>query len=188
MRYAFLASFLASCSAGPPPAAVTSDLDYDRRDWRHWTDADGDCQDARQEVLIRQSEVPVSFEDGRECRVASGRWTCPYTGEVLTDPSALDVDHVVSLREAHDTGGAGWDAARREAFANDLDSPELAAVTASSNRSKGSRGPEEWMPPDPSGRCRYLRARVTVQLRWGLAIPEPEARHALRLLVEECSQ
>jgi len=174
-----------SCSPAPPdPVSAVSGSGYDRSEWKHWTDADGDCQDARQEVLVRQSEVPVAFEDGRECRVASGRWTCPYTGEVVTDPSALDVDHVVSLREAYDTGGAEWDASRKEAFANDLDSPELLAVTASSNRSKGSRGPEDWMPPSAQARCRYLKARVSVQLKWGLEIPE--SRYVLRFLTDGC--
>jgi len=188
------AILLAACSgdrrtaSGPTGVTATADGGYDRTEWKHWTDADHDCQDTRQEVLVRQSEVPVTFKDLRQCSVASGRWTCPYTGQVFTDPSQLDIDHVVGLKEAYDTGGAEWDAARKEAFANDLDDPELLAVSASANRSKGDRGPEEWMPPWPQGRCPYLKARIRVQLKWGLTVPEAESRAVLGTLVEECTK
>lgn len=164
------------------------DAGYSRTDWKTWIDADHDCQDTRQEVLIRQSEVPVTFKDSRQCSVATGRWTCPYTGAVFTDPSQLDIDHAVGLKEAYYTGGAGWDTATKTAFANDLDDPELTAVSASANRSKGDRGPDQWMPPWPQGRCPYLENRIKVQLKWGLSIPEPESRFILGTLVAECSK
>ena len=77
---------------------------YDRDDWKHWTDVDGDCQDTRQEVLISESSVAVTFADDRSCRVATGRWTGPYTGEVVEDPATLDVDHMVPLANAHQSG------------------------------------------------------------------------------------
>ena len=48
--------------------------DYDRDDWKHWTDADGDCQDARNEVLVAESRTAVSYRTDRRCRVAGGEW------------------------------------------------------------------------------------------------------------------
>ena len=48
--------------------------DYDRGEWKHWTDADRDCQDARQEVLIEESLEAVTFETDSKCRVATGSW------------------------------------------------------------------------------------------------------------------
>jgi hypothetical protein len=66
---------------------------YNRDDWDHWIDADGDCQDTRAEVLIRDSQRPVSFDSGGQCKVASGLWERPYTGGSATDASQLDIDH-----------------------------------------------------------------------------------------------
>ena len=51
-------------------AVIPADIpDYDRSDWRHWVDEDGDCQDARQEVLTEECLEPVTYEDDRHCRV-----------------------------------------------------------------------------------------------------------------------
>jgi hypothetical protein len=82
---------------GPVGLAPAPAVAYDRADWPHWVDADGDCQDTRQEVLVAESEIAVEFRDARRCTVARGRWRCPYTGQVITDPHELDVDHLVPL-------------------------------------------------------------------------------------------
>ncbi|MEV7374653.1 DUF1524 domain-containing protein [Streptomyces sp. NPDC090301] len=79
-----------------------------------------------------------------------------------------------------------WSAARREAYANDQDSPyTLIAVTAASNRSKADKDPAEWLPSDPSYHCAYAGTWVATKLRWDLAADEAE-RQALLGLAEEC--
>ena len=159
---------------------------YDRRDWDHWTDADRDCQDARQEVLIAESTVPVSFTDDRRCRVASGSWTDPYTGDVVEDPGRLDVDHMVPLANAHASGGHAWSEERKELYANSLRYPgHLIAVTASANRSKGADAPGEWRPPDRTYWCRYATDWVVIKNEWGLTATEREAA-ALREMLDTC--
>lgn len=158
---------------------------YRRADWPHWVDADRDCQDTRQEVLIAESRVTVTLSD-EGCRVVSGEWLSYYDGELLTVPSALDVDHMVPLAHAYRSGAASWSRDRKRAYANDLDAPEhLVAVTASANRQKGDRGPDEWRPPREAARCRYSGEWMLVKLRWGLAVTAPELV-ALREMAATC--
>ena len=148
---------------------------YDRSTWRHWIDEDGDCQNARQEVLIEESSVAVTFQSDEKCRVAAGRWEGPYTGTTLDDPGDLDVDHMVPLENAHRSGGWNWDADRKREYANYLGyENHLIATTAGANRSKGSKGPEEWRPPLEDYWCLYATDWVTIKNEWGLTVTEDE--------------
>lgn len=155
-----------------------SDIEYNRRDWRHWIDADRDCQNTRAEVLIGESVAPVSFApegDGDQCRVISGQWVGPWTGEVFTDASDVDIDHHVPLGHAHASGGWRWDAERKRAYANDLADPaSLQATSAPVNRSKGKQPPDEWRPDQSAGWCRYAADWVTVKQKWELTVTASE--------------
>jgi len=183
----FLFVFLVGCCIPPhntgetTPTGTSLIPDYDRSEWGRWKDLDGDCQDARQEVLIAESTEPVTLDE-KGCRVLSGAWKCPFTGNAVTDPSLLDIDHVVALREAHYAGGFVWSKERKLAYFNDLEDPgHLMAVDRSANRSKGSRGPDEWMPQ--VGRCEYLKARAQILSRWKL---DYDCELYLRLMSEHC--
>ena len=157
-------------------AEATPDIpEYDRDTWRHWTDEDGDCQNARQEVLIAESAEPVAFQSDDGCRVASGLWIGPYTGTVVDDPTDLDVDHMVPLENAHRSGGWSWSRERKREFANYLGyENHLIAATSGANRSKGSKGPEAWRPPLEDYWCVYAVDWVTIKNEWGLTVTEAE--------------
>ena len=157
--------------------------EYDRSDWKHWTDEDGDCQDARQEVLIAESLVPVTYKTDRECRVETGQWYGAFNGVYVDDPGDLDIDHLVPLKNAHLSGGWRWDAEMREAYANDLSDPDhLIAVTAGANRSKGAKGPEEWGPPDLEYWCQYATDWTEVKARWELTMTQYESDIVMDML------
>lgn len=163
-----------------------SELVYVRDEWPHWLDEDGDCQDARQEVLIAESRTPPVL-DLAGCRVVSGWWVDPLTGQEFTNPSELDVDHHVPLANAFRSGGWGWNRATRTRFANYLLDPwHLTAMSASANRSKGDRGPDEWRPPLQSAWCNYAREWTMVKQRWLLTITAPE-QAAVNEMLATCS-
>lgn len=180
-------SAAAPVPGSPAPMHAAADP-YDRREWRHWTDDDHDCQDTRTEVLVAESETPVEFRDERHCKVARGRWTCPYTGQLVTDPRRLDVDHLVPLENANRSGGWRWSRAKKRAYANDLMDPEhLVAVLASANRSKGAKGPDGWLPSRSAFRCAYVRHWRAVKRRWALSSSTIEER-AIEQTLASCKQ
>src|SRR5262249_54001244 len=84
-------------------------------------DADHDGCDTRHEVLNAESVTPAQI--GARCAV-SGQWNSPSDGISVTEPSKLDVDHLVPLAEAWDSGADTWTPAQRRAYANGLDHPD----------------------------------------------------------------
>ena len=167
-------------TVAPIPADIP---EYDRGDWKHWVDTDGDCQDARQEVLIAESLVSVTFETDRQCRVETGRWFGAFTSVYVEDPSDLDIDHLVPLKNAHLSGAWRWDADMRQEYANYLEEEDhLIAVTAGANRSKGAKGPEEWGPPDLDYWCQYATDWTEVKARWGLTMTKVESEIVMDML------
>ena len=156
---------------------------YSRDLFRHWVDADGDGCDTRAEVLISEADTAPTV--GSSCSLSGGRWYSYYEGAYQTSSSALDIDHMVPLAEAWDSGARTWTAARREAFANDLgDSRTLVAVTASLNRSKGDQDAAEWLPP--INKCRYIKDWVAAKIRWNLTVDTAE-RSALQQVAGGCT-
>lgn len=157
---------------------------YDRDLFEHWIDADGDGCSTRHEVLIEEAVIAPFV--GKGCSLTGGSWFSLYDGLSFTDPGDLDVDHVVALAEAWDSGAFGWAAARRRAFANDLDVAfALIAVSAGSNRSKSDKDPADWLPPSSSARCPFVGAWLAVKVRWDLAVDLRE-RSALESQVRDC--
>jgi 5-methylcytosine-specific restriction endonuclease McrA len=146
------------------PGILMPQAGYSRNEWRHWIDADGDCQDTRQEVLIRDGKHLEMKDNG--CKVKGGLWRDPYTGLLHWTPKDLDIDHIVPLKEAAESGGESWSLARKEYFANDM--ANLVAVAKGVNRSKGRRAPQAWMPPDPSAWCEYAEAWIRIKDAYGL--------------------
>ena len=122
--------------------------------------------------------------DPSTCKVTSGSWVDPYSGETFTDAKKMDIDHLIPLQYAHQHGGASWDAAKKQAYANDLDTV-LLTVSARENRSKGASGPGEYMPPLKSYRCEYSQRWVAVSEKYGLTVGKAD-RQALNSGLSSC--
>jgi len=155
---------------------------YERSAFGHgWSDRDGDCQNSRAEALIATSSTTVRFATDESCRVISGRWVSPFTGDVIQNSSRIDIDHVVPLKWAWDLGAAGWHQSKRERFANDR--VNLWPVELRLNRSKGAQPPTEWLPP--SGRCGYVARFVRIVKQYDLK-PSPDEIEWLQSFLENC--
>jgi hypothetical protein len=157
---------------------------YHRKLFPHWLDEDGNCRDTRAETLIRQSDIPVAFADAAGCQVKSGRWYDPYTNNIFTDDNDLDIDHIVPLKWAYEHGANTWPENIRAAFANDT--LNVIAVSLSANRSKGAKGPTEWMPANQQFRCQYLERFQRVIRKYQLSLQATETR-VLNKQVSACA-
>ncbi|MFE1460545.1 HNH endonuclease family protein [Streptomyces nigra] len=159
---------------------------YSRDKFRHWNAGDDptDGCHTRAEVLLHEAVEPPTV--GAGCRLEGGSWYSYYDGVTVTSASGLDIDHMVPLAEAWDSGASAWTAQRREAYANDQgQEASLIAVTARSNRSKADQDPAQWLPPAADAHCRYVAEWVATKLRWSLTADEAELT-ALRELTGDC--
>ncbi|GIF11266.1 HNH endonuclease family protein [Actinoplanes teichomyceticus] len=153
---------------------------YTREKFPHWKSTGDNC-DVRDSVLERDgTRVKTSG-----CNVVAGTWTSFYDGKVLDAPTKVDIDHTVPLANAWRSGANRWTTDQREAFANDLDRPQLLAVSATSNRSKGDQDPSTWKPPARDAWCEYAADWITVKSYYRLTVTENE-KDALTDMLETC--
>ena len=148
---------------------------YARSKFKHWSDLDKNGCNTRNDVIIAEALVKPKVDKGCKIVKDTGKWYSAYDGATVTNFSALDVDHMVPLAEAWDSGASKWDAAKREVYANDMGDPNsLIAVTATTNRSKSDQDPAEWLPAKDV--CTYLKNWVHVKVRWSLTVDEKELK------------
>lgn len=163
-------------------SSPSEEVAYDRAEWKHWTDPEDNGCDSREDVLMRQGKN-VKTSESDQCDVVSGEWVSPYEGLKITDPSSIDIDHVIPLGWAAKNGGQDWDAETKEAFANDF--IHLLATSASTNRSKSDRGPSEYMPERKEFWCSYGRIWVSTASKYGLSMPDAD-KAVLREAIQSC--
>jgi hypothetical protein len=160
---------------------------YRRTLFKHWEDVDGDGCNAREQVLKRDA-IGLPQVDPFRCFVVEADWVSPYDGKATSDRTQVDIDHVVALKEAWDSGAWRWTEAQRIAYANDTsDSRTLLAVSSSSNRSKGEKDPSNWLPPASGYVCTYVANWISVKARWNLSMDQSEWGRLNNLLSGQCA-
>ena len=145
---------------------------YKRENFKHWVGVGNGC-DSRKAVIISEAIVKPTVD--KKCVITGGQWISIYDNVTVIEAGKLDVDHMVPLAEAWDSGASAWDAKKREMYANDQTDPRhLIAVTGSSNRSKSDKDPTEWLPTNKAYVCEYLTNWVSIKVRWSLSVDKKE--------------
>jgi hypothetical protein len=156
---------------------------YSRAQFPHWSDLDRNGCDARNDILKRDLTEVVFKVGTRDCKVLSGVLLDPFSNKVLTFTSiksAVDIDHVVALSNAWQTGAAYFDRNIRSQIANDP--LNLLAVDAKLNRQKGDGDAATWLPPNKAFRCEYVSRQVSVKAKYSLWVTPSEKEAILRVL------
>ncbi|KAL0474166.1 hypothetical protein QR685DRAFT_470755 [Neurospora intermedia] len=168
---------LASLTVKP----YVDDGKYKRDLFPTWITISGTCN-TREYVLKRDGTNVVT---NSACSATSGTWASPYDGGVWTAASDVDIDHMVPLKNAWVSGANAWTTSKRQQFANDINSPQLWAVTDNVNQSKSDKSPDAWKPPLTSFYCTYAKAWVQVKYTWALTITSAE-KSALTSMLNTC--
>ena len=151
-----------------------------------WADVDRNGCDTRNDILKRDLTAEVFKEKTRECVVLSGRLIDPFSGETINfvrgNVSSMEVqiDHVVALSNAWQTGAFKLTIKERTAFANDP--MNLMAVKGRLNSQKGDGDAATWLPPLKSFRCDYVARQIAVKLKYKLWFTAPEKEAMVRIL------
>ena len=148
---------------------------YARSQFPHWSDPDRNGCDARNDTLKRDL-TNITYKAGtRDCKVIAGQLLDPFSGKVITFSATkvvIDIDHVVALSNAWQTGAAYFDKNKRSQIANDP--LNLLAVDSKLNRQKGDGDAATWLPPSKGFRCEYVARQVAVKAKYGLWVTQPE--------------
>jgi hypothetical protein len=162
-----------------------STSDYDRAAFgQAWADVDRNGCDTRNDVL-RRDLARVALKPGtRGCAVLTGHLRDPYTGAendfVRGGGDVVEIDHVVALSDAWQTGASTWTDQKRLAFANDP--TELLATSRQANRAKSDSDAASWLPPVRPYRCAYVARQIAVKARYQLRVTKAEGQAMARVL------
>jgi hypothetical protein len=153
-----------------------------------WADVDRNGCDTRNDILKRDL-TGISYKPGtRNCVVASGTLVDRYSGETINflrgniTSMEVQIDHVVALSNAWQTGAFKLSADQRKALANDP--LNLFAVKGRLNSQKGDGDAATWLPPLKSFRCTYVAQQIAVKAKYSLWVVAPEKAAMVSILAK----
>ena len=154
-----------------------------------WADVNRNGCDTRNDILKRDLTNVIFRSGTRDCVVESGTLIDPYSGMTINfvkgnkSSMVVQIDHVVALSNAWQTGAFKLTLAKRTEFANDPDN--LLAVQGRLNSQKGDGDAATWLPPLKSYRCTYISKQIAVKAKYGLWVTAPE-RAAMKAILGKC--
>ncbi len=161
----------------------TSAYDREAQFGGDWLDVDGDCLNTRHEVLVAESVLAPTLSSSG-CTVTAGRWTTFYDEGIYTSPTGLQIDHLVPVAEAWDSGAQAWTQQQRIAFYNDL-GYDLQPQRHACRAEPGQVRPRAGGVAAAGDVCEYVEAWTAVKIRWALTV-DPAEQAALMQRADAC--
>jgi len=153
-----------------------------------WADVNRNGCDTRNDILKRDLTEIVYKAGTRNCVVASGTLVDRYSGETINfvrgnvTSMEVQIDHVVALSNAWQTGAFKLTGDQRKALANDP--LNLFAVKGRLNSQKGDGDAATWLPPLKSFRCTYVAQQIAVKAKYSLWVVAPEKAAMVSILAK----
>ena len=153
-----------------------------------WSDVDRNGCDTRNDILYRDLTSKTFKSGTQNCVVLTGVLIDPYSGEKISFVRGVDssmdvqIDHVVALSNAWQTGAFKLTYDKRLSFANDP--MNLLAVKGRLNSQKGDGDAATWLPPRKDIRCAYVAQQIVVKAKYKLWVTSAEKAAMLALLAK----
>jgi len=153
-----------------------------------WADVDRNGCDTRNDILKRDLTSITYRAKTRNCVVESGTLVDRYSGETINfvkgniSSMEVQIDHVVALSNAWQTGAFKLTADQRKALSNDP--LNLFAVKGRLNSQKGDGDAATWLPPLKSFRCSYVAQQIAVKAKYSLWVTAPEKAAIVSILAK----
>ena len=153
-----------------------------------WADVNRNGCDTRNDILKRDLTALTYKAKTRDCVVLTGILLDRYSGETINfvrgNISSMDVqiDHVVALSNAWQTGAFKLTKIERTALANDP--LNLFAVKGRLNSQKSDGDAATWLPPLKSYRCAYVAQQIAVKAKSSLWVTAPEKSAMVGILAK----
>jgi hypothetical protein len=151
-----------------------------------WADVDRNGCDTRNDMLKRDLTNIQFKAKTRDCVILTGVLLDRYSGETINfvrgnvTSMEVQIDHVVALSNAWQTGAFKLTLMQRTALANDP--MNLFAVKGRLNSQKGDGDAATWLPPLKSFRCTYVAQQIAVKAKYSLWVTAPEKEAMTRIL------
>lgn len=162
------------------------DASYSRDAFRYQQiDADGNGCMIRDDILARDL-THIQFSKQKRCQVESGNLEDPYTGKTIAfqrgqaTSSLVQIDHVVALHDAWNSGAKNWSVSKRTRFGNDPFN--LLAVEGKANQDKSDKHAGKWLPSNKAYQCGYVARQIAIKAKYGLSVTVQEKQGMLRAL------
>jgi len=130
-------------------------------------------------IMSAVGMASLSFADGYDRKDFNYRSYKPNTSIGFYTNKTCDlinIDHIVSLKDAYESGASSWSASKKKVFANDGSNhvPSCGRV----NSSKGSEGPTDFLRRSRDGKgleyaivrfCEYVQKYYAVKVKYELS-------------------
>lgn len=152
---------------------TTTQKKYHRQEhFGSWSHPAEDCRTTREYLLHTSTESPLKYRPNKTCKISTGLWRTPYKKNSLYQKARnVHIDHLVPLKEAFISGAHQWSQPMRCHYNNFIHYPyHLVVVGAQENLKKKDHDLSQYLPPNKSFKCEYIKHWLTVKAIWNLKI------------------
>jgi hypothetical protein len=144
---------------------------YIRKEWAYGKDEVKNCLYTRAEILKYRSQVHATLNK-KGCTILRGKWDDYYYPETHILAKNVEIDHLVPLKHAYETGAASWSSQQKKKFANDP--LNLAITNKKYNRVKSDKGIDRWLPLHKEYACKYINDWIKIKNLYKLQFTDAE--------------